>query len=280
MKTLNRTYLIGMTFLISATGTVQADRVVDGNLNLNIDRTELNKIGNTIGVSTYIERYFDQPTANLLTAPQLITEQLDGLVEPETNLDFAANGKTVVHPIDPSIPNNAQHFLQPTNFAFTDANDIAGSSTGQIGFGGILRLGFGDLTQANPDLGQGNIAIGDFTLSYNPDRITNGATGASGWLIQTTTGIPNPNHPLRNLFDITNETIIANDNTLSITGSLLWTPEIIGNFFTDAPSINAGSFTANATTVVPLPAAVWFFASGLMTLLGVSRSKKSAIATA
>ena len=76
------------------------------------------------------------------------------------------------------------------------------------------------------------------------------------------------------MFDIADPIVEAFDNSLVIAGNLLVSPELAGLLDVEIPDggIDAGMALVNAT-VVPVPAAVWLFGSGLLGLIGIARRK-------
>ena len=212
MKTTKQNWVLkvlvmGTCALTMMTGTAYADNVRGGvgELVINIDHDKMKnhprtreiprKSGNFVPYSSFVEHYFDQPTANMLKGYELIRGAQDGYlpVESTENLVFGMNGETVIHPlttIDPVLfpdptkfRDSFHHYLQSTSFYF-DPNDVEGTVNGQIGFGGVLRIGYGDLTNESPDLGIGIQGIGDFALSYDREE--------SEWVLKSNTGRGNP----------------------------------------------------------------------------------------
>lgn len=265
---------------VKATGAGQLILNIDHDKMKNHDRQRESPrgSGNFVSYSSFIEHYFDQPTANQLKGFELTRNANDGY-QPEAstnNLVFGMNGHEVDHPlttIDPSLfPNpddfrdGFHHYLQNTTMAY-QSDDFLGTVAGKLGFGGVLRIGFGDLTPGNdPDLGFGVQGIGDFSLSYDRDE--------SKWVLLSNTGRGNPDHK-RGIapFDLTEVQVdMSVEDQLTISGVLTSSRERDGRF---VPLENLGTFSMTASTaVVPVPAAVWLFGSGLLGLLGVKRKRK------
>lgn len=301
MKTIKQNWVLklsitGVTALIMMTGVANAANVRGGvgQLVLNIDHDKMmdhprtrespRNSGNFVPYSSFIENYYDQATANQLKGYELIRGAQDGY-QPEAstdNLVFGVNPIDVVHPlttIDPTLFPNPEdfrdgfhHYLAPSDFYF-DPNDVEGTAMGQIGFGGVLRIGFGDLTSATPDLGFGVQGIGDFALSYNREE--------SEWELKSNTGRGSPSSQRgRKPFSLEEVVVDASiDDELTISGILRSTSrsrrtgELSDGRFVPGEVLGTFSMTT-ATTVVPIPAAVWLFGTGLMGLMGVKRRKK------
>ncbi len=295
--------IVGATALIAMTGGVNAASLTGGNLVLNLDpsifQSENQQPGPEGATTTaFIERYFDASEANVTRGFELVRNHRDEpdsyfpLSEAQTQgLDFTMNGATVTHPLSPNqnLPARNHHLLQATNFEF-DSADIEGSATGQIGFGGLLRVGFGNIDNlpASPEFEPtlGVIGLGDFAMTYDTD---------DGWVINSTTGFGSgdpgsldPNTPPTGVrvFSTENvETTMVGDE-LTISGDLSWTLFVANNGFQffDTGVVEAGSFSLTATVsadqaaaVVPVPAAVWLFGTGLVGLVGIGRSKAKVV---
>ncbi len=251
-------FIVGVTALLLMTGGANATFVESGNLVVNLDQEVFKSFGVPGGVNTIIEHYFDQTAGNASTGTQLLTDHLDHLeiLGDYSNLIFGINDFD--SRLGPVI--GATHQLQGTTFEFSESTP----PSGQIGFGGLLRLGF-PVAGTTIDAGFGEIAIGDFTLSYG-DRSA-GAENASGWLF-TTTGLPDSAYFA--LWDTSDVTVSIEEDTLIITGKLLWSPEAISflGAFGGPISIEAGTFSIAAETfeknpmrildqIVALKAASW-----------------------
>jgi hypothetical protein len=111
------------------------------------------------------------------------------------------------------------------------------------------------------------IEVGDFTIRAASGR----PTGTSGFVVESTFGLN------AILFDIANPIIEAFDNSLVIAADILVSPELARVLEDmDLAGVDAGMALVDATsTVVPIPAAVWLFGSGLLGLAGFSRLKRN-----
>ena len=300
MKKLTKKYnLIKITALLVMTSGVNAANLNGGNLVLNLDPAVFQAEnqgpapdGTT--ATAFLEHYYDAAEANNLKGFQLVRQDRN---DPDTNkfdsyfplsavetqgLDFAMNGDSVNHPITPNahLAANAQHFLQATNFDF-DPSDIGGTATGQIGFGGVLRVGFGNLDNlpATPEYFPtiGVVGLGDFTMKFDAVEgwVFNSTTGTGGSIdLNDPSNIPTAPSGVRVFTTENVVTSLVNDQ-LSVSGDLMWTVFTAANGFEffDSGQFQAGSFEMTAT-VVPVPAAVWLFGTGLLGLVGVNRSKR------
>lgn len=226
--------LVAASITLLIGGTAHAETVVkSGNLVLNINKSNFNNFGGQ--VSAYFEHYFDQATANVTEGLDLITTDVDHIEIPSySGLIFGINEFDQPGPVI-----GTQHQLQGTDFTFDDPM----APTGQIGFGGVLRISF-YAKGTTTDSGFGEIGIGDFTLTKT-DRSDKGADGASGWLFKTTSGIPAGKY--RPAFDTTDVVVTEDSNSLTISGNLLWAPETLA-FFGSEGLIEAGSFEITAVT--------------------------------
>lgn len=113
-----------------------------------------------------------------------------------------------------------------------------------------------------------SIEVGDFTIRAADGR----PAGASSFIVESTFGLN------AILFDIANPIIEAFDNSLVIAADLLVSPELaaaLGNEAAAGADAGMALVVANST-VVPIPAAVWLFGSGLLGMIGIARKKKAA----
>lgn len=109
-----------------------------------------------------------------------------------------------------------------------------------------------------------SIEVGDFTIRAAEGR----PDGTSGFVVESTFGLS------AILFDIADPIIEAFDNSLVIAANILVSPELANAL--EAPSaagVDAGMalVVAQSTTVIPVPAAAWLFASALGGLAWVRR---------
>ncbi len=250
LKKIVNNLIVGTTSLLLMTGGANATSVDNGELVLNLDKTVFNSVGVSRGINTIIEHYFDQANANTLSTTQLITDQVDHveISGDYSNLIFGIND--FHSPLGPIIDDS--HQLQGTNFEFSESNP----SSGQIGFGGVLRLG-SYLAGTTTTSGLGEVAIGDFILTH-VDRSESGDADASGWLFTTTTNslFPLPDGSYFPIWDTTDVTVSTEEGALTVSGTLVWTPEAINRLGTAVPtSVVAGTFSVTAQTYEEL--SVW-----------------------
>jgi hypothetical protein len=230
-----------------------AATISGGTLILNLDRDALAAsiaLDATAAPSIYLEEFFDAQAAATRTNTQLLEDHLVAGVDEiqATGLEFAVNGPTVSNPQGRNS--------QPTTLAF-DPSDLEGSVTGAVGFGGAVRFRIDTGTQGN------RILSGDYTLEYNAANIDLD-TGRSGWTLYNHLYYRAESFYLFNVVtDLTTATLfLSGDLGLGSSFNHLGgtTNAIVGNF----------SFQGN---LVPIPAAVWLFISGLtgLGLLGRAR---------
>ena len=266
-------FLTEVAALVLMTGTVNADNIRGGagQLILNIDHNKMiehprtreipRNSGNFVPYSSFIEHYYDQATANELKGYELMRLGQDDYqpVNSTDNLVFGMNPEMVTHPLtilDPVLFPNPEdfrdsfhHYLQNTSMYF-DPNDIEGTVNGQIGFGGVLRIGFGDLTNETPDLGIGVQGIGDFSLSYNREE--------SKWELKSNTGRGNPSENRgRAPFSLEDVVVETSSGELSISGVMRSTSKSrrTGEFRDGrfVPGEVLGTFSMTAATVEETP---------------------------
>jgi len=201
----------------------------------------------------YLEEYFDSSSYKDLSIDQLLTTHFIAGTGEISGIGrtLAVNGAVV------SGRNKA------TTFSF-DSSDLKGTASGAIGLGGAFRYRIDAPFSIQDGEEAGNrTLIGDFTLEYNESREIN---GHSGWALF--------NHVSwrANVFDLDNVVVSQINDTFQLVGNLALgegfdhlggsTGAIIGDF----------SFQ---TTVVPVPAAVWFFATGLLGLFASNKGKRN-----
>ena len=114
----------------------------------------------------------------------------------------------------------------------------------------------------------GTIEVGDFTIRAASAQ----PAGTSGFVVESTFGLN------AILFDIANPIIEVFDNSLVIAADILVSPELADALGSPGfAGTDAGMALVDArSTVVPIPAAVWLFGSGLLGLAGIARRKMTA----
>ncbi len=254
--------------IIGMTGNARAASVSGGALILSLDRDALiaGVIQDTYPdtpsagfpiccrPSLYLEEFYAASAADK-SFFQLRDENTPDLYDSVSDeisavgLQFQVNGSHVA-------ANPAGRKNQATTFSFDPAN-LSGSATGAIGLGGAMRYRVDVTPPAN------RVLLGDMTLEYDP-TLVDVATGRSGWVLMNHLGFRISGF---DLFDV--DTQLTGD-TLSLSGGLG-----LGAGFDHLGGIRdyrVGTFSLQ-TTVVPVPAAVWLFASGLLGL-GLAGKRK------
>lgn len=251
LKIFCRTFLALAMALFSISASALS--ISGGTLALNLDANALASMGsgvisggnpgsNTVGDRyVYVDDYFGTGFYNQAitgTSPTAV----DSVAVPSTNLVAGINGASVV-PV-------AGRSHKPTTLNF-NSSLLDGTATGQIGTNGVIRI-------------SSDIAAGLAGAYLLWDDIAMDYTGGN-WAMFTEDGFFGKNY----LFDLSNlnETIVG--NALTLTGDLSLATSWAGFLGANAGT-NLGSFTLQ-TTVVPVPAAVWLFGSGLMGLLSIRR---------
>lgn len=256
MKIFNAILMAG---ILACTGA-QAATVSGGKLILNINRDVLAAgvtLDNTAAPSIYLEEFFDAAAASK-TQNQLLNDNtpadwFDYAANEiaATGLQYAVNGANI-----PANPDGRQN--RPTTFNF-DPDDLLATAAGGIGLGGVMRFRV-DVNRPN-----NRILLGDMTLEYRPE-LEAASPGRSGWLLVNHIGF---DADAFELFDVaTNLT----GHNLTVSGNLGygWGFDHLGSTNARLNDTRIGTFSFQ-TTVVPLPAAAWLFASGLAALCTVGR---------
>ena len=250
-----------LLFLVFSSPVFASSIVSGGAMTLNIDSTALEAAFSydySERPSFYVEEYFDAAQAASRTYSQLKSDHIvpgTGGIS-STGLVFAVNGTT------------ASGFNKANDFSF-NANDLTATAEGAIGLGGAIRYRIDKSFSIHPDTGEeiSNRALnGYMTLEYDASRA--GSTGYSGWVLY------NHYDYRADIFDLVNVSTILTDNSLALTGDLALSSAFFHMGGTTGSIVGDFSFQ---TTVVPVPAAVWLFASGLAGLF-VNQRKQKALA--
>jgi len=256
---------IAVILLVINSPSVLASSVSGGSMTLNIDSEQLaaaftwNNDPNR--PSVWLEEYFDSAQAASRTKEQLLSEHIipGPTVISGIGREFTVNGSS-------ATGLNGSNNNVGNNFTF-DANDLTGTATGVIGLGGAMRFRLNNTFIIDPVTGeeQGNRTItGYYSLEYDDTRV-DATEGRSGWAVFN-------HHSFRaRLFDLTNVATTLTGESLTLSGDLSLA-EAFNHMGGEFGSI-VGDFSFQ-TTVVPVPAAVWLFASGLIGLVGVNRRKR------
>lgn len=231
--------------------------VSGGGMTMNIDSTALAAAfthdSDPNRPSFYLEEYFDSAQAASRTPSQLLTDHIipgAGAIS-GIGRQFSVNGSST------SGLNRAN------DFSFS-ANDLTGTAMGAIGLGGAMRFRLDVPFSINPVTGEeeGNRTMtGYYSLEYDASRV-DAVAGHSGWAVFN-------HHTFRaRIFDLDNLLTNLTGNSLSLSGDLA-----LASGFNHLGALHGaiiGDFSFQ-TTVVPVPAAVWLFASSI---IGLFASRK------
>ncbi|NJA07144.1 hypothetical protein HC024_15625 [Methylococcaceae bacterium WWC4] len=250
-------YLIVLSLTLAATSAHGAT-VSGGSLIINIDRDAFENgidLDRTAAPSIYVEEYYDASLASKTfeelrdyNTPVDLTDYAANEI-PATGLKFTVNGAHVAD-------NPLGRHNSATTFTF-DPNDITGTASGSIGLAGGLRYRVDVAPPTN------RVLMGDMTLTYNPAEALK-TPESSDWVIYNTLGFK---AVAFELFNVVSE---INGNVLSLSGELGygWGFDHLGAGPARNANARIGTFSFQ-TSVVPLPAAVWMFMTGLIGM-GVS----------
>ncbi|WP_082879904.1 hypothetical protein [Methylomonas methanica] len=217
--------------------------------------------------SLYLEEFYDASAAakTFVELRDGNTPDLYDLVSdeiPATGLQFSVNGPGAI-----TNPGGRQN--RNTTFQFEPGN-LFGTASGSIGLGGVMRF----RVDVNPP--NNRVHLGDMTLEYDPTKEA-ATPGRSGWVITNHIGFDAGGFEL---FDVT--TALAGDN-LTLNGNLGfgWGFDHLGASAARLRDTRIGTFSFQTTVVsgelpaaVPVPTAVWLFASGLAGLFLNGRSNR------
>jgi hypothetical protein len=243
-------------------GDLQAATVSGGSLTLNLNRegliagVVLDKFPDTPTASfpiccrpsMYLEEFYAASAAGK-TFNQLREENTPDLYDTVSDeisgadLRFSVNGSQIA-----ANPLGRQN--QATTFSF-DPTNLTGSAAGKIGLGGAMRF------RVDVEPPTNRVLAGDMTLEYDPTLIDT-ATGRSGWVLMNHLGFR------ASAFDLFHVSTLLQDGSLFLSGELG-----LGAGFDHVGGIRdsrVGTFSFQ-TSVVPVPAAVWLFFSGLVGLV-------------
>lgn len=209
----------------------------------------------------YVANFFPKAVADTYsTIADIITVPTNTYPAPQT-LEY------VVNPADltgTGIPTGAGgRGNRPTTLNWDASQDaLVDSSTfaasGQIGLNGVVMTR-GSFT--------GTLTSGDYTFEYDASR-NDGVN--SGWTLWNHTSFRTSTYDARNI------SVTTNGDELIMTGELWWSANMTAFLFGGDGSNSAGKaadFTLISPAVVPVPAAVWLFGSGLVGLLAGARRK-------
>ncbi len=249
-----------MSAVLATLGTLfslnsSAATVSGGALTLNINRDALaagTLLDRTPAPSIYVEEFFDASAAAKTfvqirddNTPTDLTDYAANEIS-AIGLHYAVNGSTLEN-----NPLGRQN--RATTFSF-DPTDLAGTASGAIGVNGVIRFRIDTTPPTN------RILLGDMTLEYNP-ALEGASPGRSAWVLINHIGF---DAGAFELFDVTTQLI---GNSLNLSGNIGFGDgfDHLGSSAARLNNTRIGTFSFE-TTVVPVPAAVWLFATGLLGL--------------
>lgn len=257
-------HVVALTATLMAT-SAHAATISGGSLIINIDRDALEygiDLDRTEAPSIYVEEHYDGSLASKTfeqlrdyNTPINLTDYAANEI-PATGLEFAVNGSHVA-------ANPSGRFNSATTMTF-DPNDITGTASGKIGLAGGLRFRVDVAPPTN------RVLMADMTLEYNPAEAQKTPL-SSDWVIYNHIGFK---AVAFELFDVVTQ---LNGNTLTLTGDLGygWGFDHLGAGPARGSNQRIGTFSFQ-TTVVPVPAAVWMFLTGVVGMGVAGRRKKCA----
>lgn len=270
LKTLIKPRHLMAVTLLSAASVANAGTLNGGVFNFSFDNPDDLLAGLTLGsgslTSYYVANYFDKTLADTMDANQMLAVVTDTYPGPATMV-FDVNPSSLVGsgiPYGSGGRNNQATTLtwNASQDALTNASSF--SATGQVGLNGVIETR-GSFT--------GTLLSGDYKFSYIASR-NNGIN--SGWTLTNNVSFAS------NTFDTRNISISTNGDELTFSGELWWSPSTTAFLFGGDSSYSAGragTFSLVSPAPVPVPAAVWLFASGLGGLL-VSAIRRKALLNA
>ena len=238
--------LISLYALVSLTPAF-ASSVSGGAMTININGTDLAAAFthnfDPSRPSFYLEEYFTASQAASRISNQLLEEHIipDPMPISGSGLEFTVNTSST----------SGQN--QETNLSF-DPSDLTGTATGGIGLGGAMRFRLNKSFTINPVTGEeeGNRTVtAYYSMEYDASKADN-AAGHSGWMLV------NHNSFTADVFYLDNVVTDLTTDILSLSGELA----LAGGF--DHLGGQHGAIVGDfnfQTTVVPVPAAIWLFAS-------------------
>lgn len=177
-------------------------------------------------------------------------------------------------PIGPNPKNQADvRFVKGTSAGFAiDSETLVGVEGTRIGMTGVQGFYAPYWQTICCGLG-GGLVNGDFSVAYDTERQTD---GRSGWYLD------NHIYFTMAVYDFSNLSVtFADANNWQMSGDLLMSPEnggmLQGSSLNDVGDfcLGTGSYAGcGRVSAVPLPNAVWLFASSLFGLVGLSSRKQ------
>ncbi len=168
-----------------------------------------------------------------------------------------------VYDTAPSVPAGSMRFPHGTDFTI-DSSGAWNTASGEIGTGGALAFYYAnDNFLAYPNSGRW-FGIGEFALSYDPNRATDwGLSKATGWIL--TSSLMGD----AVAFDTENVNVSVVDGVVSISGSLIEAPDLNG-FTAHVPETQLGTFSFSSAAV-PEPSSALLL---LATVSGYALSRR------
>ena len=234
--------LLLLSASFSASAALTLDRGTETHLNGTLGDVQVNYVDDSPSLTGYLDSTgLVDPAATAIPVTRVQYDLLNNLGNGSIftyRVDYAP-GTTVIGAQDPQ--------------GFYESDGTQQTYWGGIAYTTLFDVGFGVYSY--------NVANGgEWEIDFQSDHVTWIHLG-NGFFADTATGLTNWG------FNPTFGLDFSRDTTLG-----LMPAEVTGRDATGAPVFSNGRVLSS---VVPVPAAVWLFGSGLLGLIGISRRKKA-----
>lgn len=247
----HRLHTAMITTLLATAGTATAAPVSGGSATITLDPVAWAGLTNS---QTIVTAFSEADLANRPTGPGTDPNSVVAItVADDSELaDFALSFSILPNPVPGSQSDPAGRNPVATSYDYT--GDVL-TSSGSIGLGGAWGT---------------DIAGGDTVFVYGDLGLSR---SLSGWSINQGFDFPG------GMFVIDNAVETATADTLTVSGDLVFDGGFLADFVAGQPSagLDMGDVSFTLTTSpVPVPAAAWLFASGLLGLVAAARRRPPA----